>query len=198
MHPAPNSCETVKLNANILPVQGRLVRLFAGEELGCGMEGIQRRMQDLVQVVPDLGEALLQRLLSAAISTCLWKLQCLTNMTILRHLYLGIFSNTEFLCFIPGMLHPPTCPPPPAHPWDAPPSSSHPSPCIRSAVRHPSPCTILGLLHPTSHASPCALGVLHALALYVLASSRNLPYPPTCSTQLLTPFPPSSSSLEPT
>ena len=36
-------------------VQARLVSLFAGEALGIGVEGAQRRLQDLVQVVPDLG-----------------------------------------------------------------------------------------------------------------------------------------------
>ncbi|KAL3145878.1 hypothetical protein ABBQ38_015248 [Trebouxia sp. C0009 RCD-2024] len=36
--------------------KARLVSLFAGQELGCGVEGVQRRMQDLVQVVPDLGK----------------------------------------------------------------------------------------------------------------------------------------------
>lgn len=38
-------------------MQARLVSLFAGQELGCGMEGVERRMQDLLQVVPDLGES---------------------------------------------------------------------------------------------------------------------------------------------
>ena len=38
-------------------VQARLVSLFAGEELGCGLDGVQQRLQDLVQVVPDLGSA---------------------------------------------------------------------------------------------------------------------------------------------
>ena len=48
-------CNILELNAYD-SVQARLVSLFAGQELGCGMEGVQRRMQDLVQVVPDLGE----------------------------------------------------------------------------------------------------------------------------------------------
>ena len=36
-------------------MQARLVSLFAGQELGCGIESVQRRMQNLVQVIPDLG-----------------------------------------------------------------------------------------------------------------------------------------------
>lgn len=36
--------------------KARLVTLFASHELGCDIEGVQERMQDLVQVLPDLSK----------------------------------------------------------------------------------------------------------------------------------------------
>lgn len=34
--------------------------LFASHELGCDIEGVQERMQDLVQVLPDLSKTVMQ------------------------------------------------------------------------------------------------------------------------------------------
>lgn len=39
-------------------LQARLVSLFASYELDCSVEAIQERLQQLVQVLPDLGELL--------------------------------------------------------------------------------------------------------------------------------------------
>lgn len=43
------------LSSALVILQARLVTLFASEELNLDLKSVQQRMQDLVQVVPDLG-----------------------------------------------------------------------------------------------------------------------------------------------